>query len=118
TRLMVARALADHDLLEEVDEVARPLAARAERELEVARALASISERPRAGERAEDRSARNRHAEALWMRVLAHPEADEEARREARRHVVHLARLEGTLDAKIEALERIVAGDPDDLEAA
>src|SRR5690606_22100828 len=37
---------------------------------------------------------------------------------EARRHVVHLARLEGTLDAKIEALERTVAGDPDDLEAA
>lgn len=117
-RLELARVLADHDLLDEAEEAMRPIAARAPEHLEIARQLASIYERPRATESTSLRAERNRQAEAHWRMVLSHPQADEEARREARRHVVQLWRTSGRLEHEIAALEREREQRPDDLTVA
>jgi cellulose synthase operon protein C len=118
SRLSLARVLADHDLLAEAEEAMRPIASRSSEHLEIARVLASILERPRAGETPAERAARSQEAEALWAKVLSHPQGDDESRREARRHIVHLLRLQGRLDAKIEELRLAVERDPEDHRSA
>ncbi len=81
------------------------------------RALALGRERSAAGRPTAERAARYARALGLWEALLAETPRDAVAAREARTKIVTLWGLTQQLEARVAALERLLAATPPDLEA-
>lgn len=102
--LFVARILGEHDLLPEAIEHARKARARAPRDAEAVRVLASLLER----------AGRSEEADAAWQDALRQVETVE-AQREARQHLAALWRRTGQLTQRTLVLEERLRAQPDDV---
>jgi len=108
--------LADHDLLDLAEEHYRRAVEADEERIEYVRGLANVLERPRQGERADQRRERDAEAVRWWSRVLEVTE-DRAARREARQRIVGIWSRRGELAARMGEWQRAMQAQPPDADA-
>lgn len=112
----LAAVLADHDFLDEAERHFRQAVEAEPTRVEYLRGLAALLERPRRGERPQERQQRDREAAQWWSKVLE--VATERAeRREARQRVVAIWSRRGELQARIRAWLAAFSATPPDVEA-
>lgn len=114
----VAEALSDRGFLREADAAIERAIAASPNDLELLRARADILDPERRPTGSRPDRARDAEALATWRRVLVHPDADEIARREARRRIVALETRNGDIRNRIaEWMRQLDAGGPPAIDA-
>ena len=112
----LAAVLADHDMLDDAERYYRVAVEAEPDRVDYLRGLATVMERPRAGERNGQRQQRNLEAVEFWTRVLRLAE-DRPARREARQRIVGIWARQGELATRIDGWRRALRANPPDANA-
>jgi HEAT repeat protein/cytochrome c-type biogenesis protein CcmH/NrfG len=113
----LAGVYADHAMDARAEEAYREALRLAPDDVEHARGLATVLERPLDGETPQQRAARDTEAIEVWQRVIAMDGVERAARREARRRVVAIYGRRRLLQAQLGVWTAAFAATPPDLEA-
>lgn len=113
----LAGVYADHAMDARAEEAYREALRLSPQDVEYARGLGTVLERPLDGETPQQRAARDNEAIEVWQRVIAIDGVERAARREARRRVVAIYGRRRLLQAQVGVWAAAFAATPPDLEA-
>ncbi|MEZ4325939.1 MAG: HEAT repeat domain-containing protein [Polyangiales bacterium] len=113
----LAGVYADHAMDSRAEEAYREALRLAPTDVDNARGLATVLERPLEGESSQQRAARDMEAIEVWQRVIGLDGVERAARREARRRVVAIYARRRLLPAQLTAWGAAFEANPPDLEA-
>lgn len=113
----LAGVYADHAMDARAEEAYREAVRLSPEDVEYARGLGTVLERPLDGESPQQRAARDNEAIQVWQRVIALDGVERAARREARRRVVAIYGRRNLLQAQLGLWTNAFNANPPDLEA-